>query len=635
MFLHEINFKTEYRSGIDNLIQDFYVPALACCKQYWRAVGFFSSSAFEAIGKPLMEFAQSGGEIRLITSVYLEEKDLQAIKQGLEKRKAVELRLLEIIESNFSVSLDSGTLFLISMLEAGKLDIQIAVPEDGNGIYHEKVGIFIAGDSEYVSFTGSSNESRSGLEINYECVDVFTSWQDENRAKSKKSHFESLWNGDASGVKTFDFPEAAKLELIRLRNKSALPKVVIPPTPVAPELWEHQRFALEEFLLKKQGVLEMATGTGKTRTSLSICQKLFQEKEIETIVITADGDDLLDQWYVELLEFVKNLNSKISVLRQYSTNRERDHFLINKKNTIFLSSRYFLPGALNFLSEAEASKTILIHDEVHRLGSPSNREKLNGLSDKIPYRLGLSATPEREYDDDGNDFIENHIGEIIYRFGLDEAIRKKILSPFNYFPLEYVPNDDDKFRLQQVYKKAAARKEAGNPMSKEEIWIDIAKVHKTSRAKLPIFKEFIKDNRDLLKRCIIFVETREYGDEVLEIVHQYRDDFHVYYANEDSKVLRDFANGEIECLITCHRLSEGIDIHSLETVILFSSSKAQLETIQRIGRCLRKNPGDPAKRANVVDFIRLTHDENSNETSNSDSERRDWLEGLSKIEPEN
>ena len=118
-------------------------------------------------------------------------------------------------------------------------------------------------------------------------------------------------------------------------------------------------------------------------------------------------------------------------------------------------------------------------------------------------------------------------------------------------------------------------------------------------------------------------------------MHKYRADFHVYYANEDSKILRDFADGQIECLITCHRLSEGIDIHSLETVILFSSSKTQLETIQRIGRCLRKNPDDPAKRANVTDFIRVADEENLNGNNNPDSERRDWLEELSNIEPEN
>lgn len=400
------------------------------------------------------------------------------------------------------------------------------------------------------------------------------------------------------------------------------------------KLWSHQEEAVSAFLEKERGVLEMATGTGKTKTSLEICRRLFENGRIQAMIVSADGDDLLDQWYKELLTFVKQLDVRIPVLRHYKNHRERERFFLNKRS-IILTSRYFLPSVLCSLSDDEASKTILIHDEVHRLASPSNRENLAGLSNPVKYRLGLSATPEREYDAEGNDFIAESIGEVIYSFGLEDAIRRRILSPFRYFPLEYTPDEDDRSRLQQVHKMAAARKQAGDPMTQEEIWIELAKVHKTSRAKLPVFASFIEKNAALLKRCIIFVETREYGDEVLSIVHKHRHDFHVYYANEDSEVLRSFANGDIECLITCHRLSEGIDIHSLETVVLFSSARARLETIQRIGRCLRKNPQDPSKEANVVDFIRLPDDGvGGEENRNADIDRRDWLSSLSRIEPE-
>ena len=125
---------------------------------------------------------------------------------------------------------------------------------------------------------------------------------------------------------------------------------------------------------------------------------------------------------------------------------------------------------------------------------------------------------------------------------------------------------------------------------------------KTSRAKLPLFEDFIRDHLPLLERCIIFVETKEYGDEVLQIVHKFSHDFHTYFAEDDSATLERFAKGDIECLLTCHRLSEGIDIRSLKTVILFSSSRARLETIQRMGRCLRVDPNDPQKRANAGGF---------------------------------
>jgi superfamily II DNA or RNA helicase len=214
---------------------------------------------------------------------------------------------------------------------------------------------------------------------------------------------------------------------------------------------------------------------------------------------------------------------------------------------------------------------------------------------------------------------------------LEEAIEAGILAPFNYYPLGYVLNADDRRRMKVVFGRRTQRAKAGNPMSDEEFWRELARIHKTSHAKLPIFDAFINEHRELLENTIIFVETKEYGDEVLKIVHKYRHDFHTYYGEEDSSVLRQFAKGDISCLITCHRLSEGIDIRSLETVILFASARGKLETIQRIGRCLRADPNNPEKCANVVDFIRdVVPDEHEPE---ADLERSAWLTHLSSVRP--
>jgi len=632
--LRSYQFQDEYRSGADDLVNDFYLPALERAVSYMRAAGFFSSSVFEAIGAPLLGYVSKGGTMRLVTSVCLDEEDVAAIEQGLDRRQAYEQRLLSQINSEFAQTLGRGTYLLMALLAAGRLEIKIAVPRRGRGIYHEKVGVFLDADGNYVSFSGSANESRAGLEVNYECVDVYTSWDDGKRALAKRRHFELLWDGNAPGAETFDFPEAANRELIRRYKATSPPPGLIktPPRHSSDEgLWPHQQEAVEAFLKSPRGVLEMATGTGKTRTALNICRKLIADGKVDTVVVSADGNDLLDQWYGQLLELTKELPARHAVLRHYYHHHERDYFLLNKRMTFLLASRQALAPALADLSRVEAGRTLLIHDEVHRLGSPGNRQSLNGLSKHIPYRLGLSATPERDYDQEGNLFIEEHIGQVLVRFGIGDAIKRGILAPFNYYPIEYVPDENDRERLQQVYRRAAARREAGTPMSEEEIWIELAKVHKTSEAKLPLFDQFIAEHQTLLKRCIIFVETREYGEKVLSIVHRYRHDFHTYYADADSETLVRFANGEVECLLTCHRLSEGIDIRSIETVILFSSARARLETIQRIGRCLRINPHDPSKRANVVDFIRVPGDGGGDGQNNSDLERRDWLSELSRL----
>ena len=388
---------------------------------------------------------------------------------------------------------------------------------------------------------------------------------------------------------------------------------------------------MQAFLLRKRGILEMATGTGKTRTALRIAKHLVATDDIRTVIIAADGTDLLNQWYTELLQLTRELVPHFSLHRHYSTHHGQEHFSLSPKYAILLTSRFALPRALRRLSPEVAIRTLLVHDEVHRLGSPGNRSNLRGLSSRIRFRLGLSATPEREYDDAGTSFVEDDVGPVIFEFTLADAIRRGILSPFIYHPLTYYPNDDDRHRIQQVYRRQAALQAQGEPMREVDLLIALARVHKTSKAKLPIFDAYIHRNLHLLKRCIIFVETVAYGLEVLSIVHHYRHDFHQYFTADDADILRRFARGELECLLTCHRLSEGIDIQNLRSVILFSSARSRLETIQRIGRCLRRDPADPNKRAHVVDFIREADDE---QHTSADSHRATWLAELATITPE-
>ena len=627
MSLRDIAYRQDYRSGYDDIVEQFFRPSLREARTYWRAVGYFSSTALEAFGAPLGDFIRNGGRIRLVTSVELSPDDLKALSNGVAKEELCAQRLEEIIESEFADGVGDGVSRLARLLEMERLEIKIATPKTGSGIYHEKIGLFID-ETDFVSFTGSSNESRNAFEHNRECIDVYTSWDSPDRAKRKRSHFEDLWNGDDIGVDIYTFPEAARKKLLRVwKERESTRK----RQQNVSRKWRHQDEARQVFLKAERGVLNMATGTGKTRTALSILKELFEQDQIDTGIVCTDGTDLLNQWFGELLTTRKEIGRNIRVFRHYSSYKESQAFDLNPRNAILLCSREPVAAALRRLTAAQGHRTLLVHDEVHGLGSPGNRARLAGLSDHIRYRLGLSATPDREYDTEGNQFIEQHIGPLLMTFGLKEAIERGILAPFDYYPLSFHLTDEDRERLKSVYSRKAAREAAGEPMSDTEMWIEIARVYKTSTAKLPVFATFIAQHQDLLKRCIVFVETMEYGEAVLDIIHKYRPDFHTYFSGEDAETLKRFAYGELECLITCHRLSEGIDIRSLSTVILFSSERARLETIQRIGRCLRSDPDDPDKKANIVDFIR---ERNEGDTApNADEERRDWLVELSQVRP--
>ena len=624
MSLREIKYKEDYRSGHDDIVMDVFRPSLREASEYWRAVGYFSSSALEVFGTPLGEFIQKGGTIKLVTSVELSESDLEAIKQGVSKKQVCSERVEIIIDEQFTDGVGDGVSRLGLLLEMARLEIQIAVPKIGSGIYHEKIGVFIDGDT-YVAFSGSTNESRNAFENNRECIDVFPLWRSPERAERKRQHFEAVWGGTDKGVDVYTFTEAAKRKLIRICKEN---RAGARSQETESHRWRHQEKALETFLAAERGVLNMATGTGKTRTALKILAELLRVGEIDTMIVCTDGNDLLDQWYGELLGARRNLGREIRVFRHYRECKQIQTFTLDPKDAFLLVSRSPLASALRQLHTAQGHRTLLVHDEVHGLGSPSNRTRLAGLSDDIRYRLGLSATPERPYDQEGNDFILEHIGPELMEFGLRKSIERGILAPFNYYPLKYIPTDNDKARIATIYRKRKARENTAKPMLETDVRIEIARVYKTSEAKLPVFEEFIEDHRWLLKRCIVFTETMQFGRDVLEIVHKYRSDFHTYFSGEEQSTLQRFARGDLECLITCHRLSEGIDIRSLNSVILFSSDRGQLETIQRIGRCLRTDPEDPSKIANIVDFIREPAD---NTEQNADEKRRDWLTELSLV----
>jgi len=626
MSLRDIRYKPDYRSGHDNLTNDLFRPSLLHATKYWRAVGYFSSSALESFGAPLGDFVRRDGVIRLVTSVELYPDDLAAIARGISKQAICTERLERVIDTEFSDGVGDGTARLIRLLELGRLEIQIAVPTTGTGIYHEKIGLFLD-HTDFVAFSGSSNESRSAFENNRECIDVFTSWNDADRAMRKRQHFEAVWNKTDTGVSVYSFPEAARRKLLRAvknRRRSSAKR------PASHDKWRHQDEARAIFLAAERGVLNMATGTGKTRIALNIMRALIDSAAVDTVIVCADGNDLLDQWYQEILNFLGSFTATHQVLRHYERHKQLNDFVLSPEGTTLLVSRPQSHRALRSLTAAQSKRTLLIHDEVHRLGSEANRTRLAGLSDPIRFRLGLSATPERIYDEDGTRFIGEHIGPVLMSFGLEEAIRRGILAPFRYFPLPFELTPDDKRRIQAVYRKQAAAAEAGDPVPDHQVWTEISGVHKTSAGKLPVFIGFARGSPDLLKRCIVFVHTREYGDEVLEIIHEHRSDFHTYYSGEDKATLRDFASGSLECLMTCHRLSEGIDIKSINSVVLFASDRARLETIQRIGRCLRTDPSNPGKVANIVDFIRAS---TPGAEPTADEERRDWLVSLSAVRP--
>jgi hypothetical protein len=339
--LRSIAFKEDYRSGRDDALKDFFLPAFKVACRYDRAVGYFSSSALECFAEPLGQFVQFGGTIRLVTSVELRDEDAAVIESGRSAAEVCEERVLEVIGREFGPgAVSTGVRKLGALLEAGRLEIKIATPVRGRGIYHEKVGIFHDEGEDYVAFSGSTNESREALLHNYECIDVYPSWEATSRARGKVAHFEALWAGVAPGARTYTFPEAAERKLIRAIKEAPL-RGGAAGTGDDEGLWPHQQAAIAEFMDKRRGILEMATGTGKTRTALVILGRLIRSSAIQTAIIAADGNDLLDQWWGDVAGVVAESYPRFRLLRHYGAHHDRDEYLIDPENTVLLMASPF------------------------------------------------------------------------------------------------------------------------------------------------------------------------------------------------------------------------------------------------------------------------------------------------------
>jgi superfamily II DNA or RNA helicase len=639
--------KTFYRTGRDDLSRDFFTPCLQRCGWYKRAAGYFSSSALKTWSGSLVRLLADQVDIRLLICPELSEQDGETLKLATndEYRKSLLVAMADhLIEEAFALenSPDDVVLrlrLMAWMVVSGQLNIQFAMPRhiEDAGIFHEKSGIFGFPWGERIAFVGSANESHSGHIRNYEKVVVFRDWiaDDATRVNEIESDFDLQWSGGDETLLVIPLSEKST-HLIRTRAPIDRPASGITATGKVPNLsaisdrWRHQGEAAKAFIATGAGILEMATGTGKTNTALRIAQELLGAGQIQSVVVCTEGTDLLDQWFRTIVTWEVAQARELRVLRHYGEHHQGQSFALAPSGAVLIVSRGQLKAVLVQLEAAAKQAMLIIHDEVHGLGAPQCIRDLKGLQQSIKLRLGLSATPEREYDQAGSEFVEQEIGPVLYQFGLKEAIERGILVEFDYVPLDYELTADDKKRLASVYSKKVARQKEGKPMSNEELWTELSRVYKTAEEKPYVFANYLSSHSDLVRGAIIFVEERWYGDLILPVLDRYTHLYRTYYAEDDRENLLRFARGEIECLVTCHRISQGIDIQALRAVVLLSSARARLETIQRIGRCLRMDPTHPEKRACVVDFVRRS-DPMDESPENGDELRANWLTELSQV----
>ena len=279
MSFKDLDIKLSYIScGEENIAKSFLIPTLKQAKSYKRSVGFFSSGVFDPIIDGIVALARNGGKIELIASPKLSEEDIKAISLGYQKRD-------KIIEDAFSrdfikeiEALDDIKLqLLVELIANGTLDIKIAVTES-DGIYHDKLGIIEDFDGNIVVFYGSPNESQSGYKNNYEKIRVVKSWveAETDSVADECREFKSLWDGTNPFIKTYNYKESAKANILEVINTRKNASKNAGAAPI--KLRDYQEQAINAWINNDyHGFYVMATGTGKTWTAIFSAKKLVEE----------------------------------------------------------------------------------------------------------------------------------------------------------------------------------------------------------------------------------------------------------------------------------------------------------------------------------------------------------------------
>lgn len=655
MSLKDIDVKIEYRSLLHNIANDFYIPVLNKAVSYDRAVGFFSSSILASISNGIDGLARNGGEIRLVTSPYLSEKDKEAIRKGYENRHEVVKNALlrELREPQNDIEQEQLNL-LANLISDGILDIRIAFTEDTTklGMYHEKLGLIRDSDGNVIAFSGSMNESENALSANYETIDVFCSWKgDQERIAAKENAFQSIWNDTEPNLVVLDFPEI-KTEIINKYKRENLDyshspsyyreliKYTIPGAKIPDGFVFHdyQKKAIDTWVHHNYcGIFDMATGTGKTYTGLGAISRLnIDLRGHLAVVIVAPYQHLVEQWVEDIEKFgmkpiigyssssQKDWKNRLeNAIRRQKLNVKGAEFFCFICTNVTYSSK-FVQETINKIK----GDCLLVVDEAHNFGAINLRKYLNPI---FNYRLALSATLERHNDEAGTEALYSYFGDKCIEYTLEMAIDNGFLTKYHYHPIFVNLTDEeltDYYKLtksiQQCIKKGKDGKytitEQGKRLTlkrsrlvsaaqnklyalRQEISPFVAENHILVYCGSASLKDFHSDTYPVDEDEIRQIDavTDLLGNQLNMRVSQYtsREDI------EERKILKEqFANGDIlQALIAIKCLDEGVNIPSIKIAFILASTTNPKEYVQRRGRVLRLYEGK--QYAEIYDFITL------------------------------
>lgn len=654
--LSEYNFRSLYSSGDKNTPIEFFTNALSRSVRLDLGLGFFSSASINVLCFGFAKFISNGGRMRLYINQYLSDEDYQAIVATPE---VIEESVINNFHSILGILSKRDEHFfncLSFLISTERIDIRIIIPKTG-GIAHQKFGVFTDEDGDKVSFIGSLNLTASALTSrNIESVSCQMSWKgSEESIREYEEMFNSYFEGNKDDVFVLKANQLTK-EIVKAFPPHEEKRIIEDEAKLINE-WKEQNqakqsedvpasssddphfpfptgafpYQIEAYESWKNngytGIFAMATGTGKTITSLNCVLEEYKQSGKYKILILVPSNDLVTQWVGEVNKFnfrnvfvVNGMND----WRKSLTELKNEAAWGIERNYVIISTYISFTDASfqSLIKKLNDTEMILIADEAHNVGSSSVRKAFDVLP--VRKRIALSATPNRKYDEEGTHAIEEYFHDVppyCYSFSMERAIKEGRLMHYLYYPRIAYLNDSEMKRYVSYTRQLLSffnSKEKKLPDSQEvtDLLMKRKRVIHKAQDKYRVFMSIVDELVASEKTKYCFVYTPEGVDyssgEEEKIIEKMKDlvfdkypqiHTNTFLGGDNGKKdkLRAFAEGKIDMLFAMKCLDEGVDVPRAEVGIFTSSTGNPRQFIQRRGRLLRKH--DDKTFAYIYDTI--------------------------------
>ena len=669
--LYEVEWAEDgtYVPGEEFSPERFFNDGLKNSTEFDLKLGYFSSAAISVLAEGFATFISKGGYMRLIINQIVSKKDKEAISEGMMGNviDCSDLSNFQYLKTTFNEYEEQFFRCLAYMISQKRIDIRIIKPRGQKGIAHTKSGQFRDGDST-TAFTGSANFTISGLFNNIEEIKIDRSdsidMMVQNRIIKQKKDFDAIMSGEKKGIEYLtskDLVEAIstnygdldieelldveeKLKEYKSRKKAENLQTTwmvaeentefVPhfPYPTGPR--EYQKKAFDSWKKSQCGLFNMATGTGKTLTSLNCLLQIYKQFGYYKAIILVPTVTLVEQWEKECRKFYfqhvvkvcsknkdwKDEMDRITMKENFNPTNAPINYVVVSTYASFARDNVF--HDLMSLSK----KCLLIADEAHNMGSKRILDRIDRVSERFKRRIGLSATPERQFDEKGNKELRrffNSENEYTFVFSMEEAIKNKFLCEYYYFPHVVRLCDDEMYDYMEISQKLGKiyRYNGGHLDLDDEIvralLLKRRRIIHKARNKRDAFKNIIEERykeKGNLKFTLVYVpegikpdsiadvyvnsdvveddmEADKLIDEYTQIVMNVSKTTTVrkFVSGQKNReaILEDFENGDLEVLTSMKCLDEGVDVPRSELAIFCASTGNPRQFIQRRGRILR------------------------------------------------